>query len=88
MQTLNIIHKGLRFNWKGKEIFVNERKHPAGKTKYFLWNLTDKCYLSSLFPTEKTNIFYFDTRDSGKGYHLNIGTLKVKLVSDIGKKVG
>jgi len=36
METLNILHKGLKIKWESKELFVNERKKPKGKTKYFL----------------------------------------------------
>ncbi|HON83362.1 MAG TPA: hypothetical protein PLI22_04415 [Caldisericia bacterium] len=69
-----IIFRGLTFS-------ILERKHlKDNKPKYYLFNIENKYYLSSLYETGENNTYYFDVRDDGK-YLLKFnedGTYKIE----------
>jgi len=86
MKDENII-KGLKLKLEGSQVYIAERKKPGKKPKYYLWDLDKKCYVSSLFPTDKIGIYFFDTRDTGIDYHLDTNRMKIDRISEQGKRV-
>jgi len=76
------ILKGEKLTFQGNQYFINERTNMKGnKTKYFLWSLSQNCYVSSLFPTSTEGVFSFDIRDSNQNYTLNINKAPFKITA-------
>lgn len=63
--------KNRKVCFKGKIYTVLERKNELEKKpSYYLLNLEDKIYLSSLYPVGESNTYLFDDKDEGKYYLL------------------
>lgn len=57
---------------------ISERKNPDGKPALFMLRLTGKArqYVSSLFPTDRHNVYRFDEQGSSFLLNLNDATIK------------
>ena len=57
---------------------ISERKNPDGKPALFMLRLTGKArqYVSSLFPTDRQNVYRFDEQGSSFLLNLNDATIK------------
>ncbi len=65
----NIDIKGTVFNFDGnKQVILKRKKGLDKKPLYYVFNLTSKKYLSSLYPTGEPNAYLFDIRGSYNSY--------------------
>ena len=76
--------KGKKIAFDSQKCIVLERKIKKGssKPKYYLFNLDTKTYISSLFPTDKESVFYFDYM--GNGYHVESNKMTLSQVHSQG----
>lgn len=59
--------KGLRIVFNNEVFTVLERKNELNKKpKYYLYDLKDKVFLSSLYPSGETNTYLFDIKGDGR----------------------
>lgn len=58
---------GRKIHFKGQVFTICQRKKNLGKLpKYYLFDLGNKSYISSLYPTEIDNEYIFDIRYDGQ----------------------
>ena len=61
--------KGLRIIFDNEPLIILERKNELDKKpKYYLLDLENKAYISSLYPTGESNTYLFDVK--GDGHYL------------------
>ena len=63
---------------EGQTYIISERKSQGNKPTLFMLRLTGKArqYVSSLFPTDRPNIYRFDEQGSSFLLNLNDATIK------------
>jgi hypothetical protein len=78
------------FYWNGDEVVIRERKRniTEKRAKYYLWNITKKEYISSLYPVigkeDLGKVYKFDYK--GRFYLLVIdeyGVVKINEIKEV-----
>jgi len=67
----------MKISIKGQDYIISERKSPGNKPVLFMLRLTGKSrqYVSSLFPTDRHNVYRFDEQGSTFLLNLNDATI-------------
>jgi hypothetical protein len=67
----------MKFIIDNQTYIISERKSPGNKPKLFMLRLTGKArqYVSSLFPTDRQNVYRFDEQGSTFLLDLNHATI-------------
>lgn len=58
--------KGLKISFQGITYTILKRKKQDFKPQFYLLDLENKTYLSSLYPSREPNTYLFDVKDDGK----------------------
>jgi hypothetical protein len=72
----------MRINIDGQQYIISERKSPGNKPKLFMLRLTGKArqYVSSLFPTDRLNVYRFEENEVW--YCLDLNNHTIRLIID------
>lgn len=68
----------MKINIDGQDYIISQRKSPGNKPKLFMLRLTGKArqYVSSLFPTDRLNVYRFEENEVWYCLDLNSHTIK------------
>jgi len=74
----------MKISIQGQDYIISQRNVPGNKPKLFMLRLTGKArqYVSSLFPTDRVNVYRFD--ENGIRYSLDLNDHTIRPIVGVG----